>query len=45
LKEIITETNIVVDKDGLKIITLDSTENVLIHLKLNADKFEGFYCD
>jgi DNA polymerase III sliding clamp (beta) subunit (PCNA family) len=45
LKEIITETNILIDKDGMKIITLDSTKNVLVHLKLYADKFESYYCD
>lgn len=45
LKEILTDTNIVFDESGVKLITTDSTKSVLIHMKLDADKFESYYCE
>ena len=45
LKEILTDTNIIFDKTGIKILTTDSTKTVLIHMKLEHDKFEDFYCE
>ena len=44
LKEIVTETNISFDKDGLKIKTMDTSHTVLVHLKLDASKFEKYEC-
>ena len=44
LKEILTDTNLIFDKSGIKIMTTDSTKTVLIHMKLESDKFEEFYC-
>jgi proliferating cell nuclear antigen len=45
LKEILTDTNIVFDDTGVKIITTDSTKTVLIHMKLDRDKFEDYHCE
>ena len=45
LKEILTDTNILFDENGIKLITTDSTKSVLIHMKLDADKFESYYCE
>jgi len=45
LKEILTDTNITFESSGIKLITTDSTKTVLIHMKLDADKFESYYCE
>jgi proliferating cell nuclear antigen len=44
LKDILTDVNLEVDETGLKIVAMDNTNIVLIHLKLEADKFEEYYC-
>jgi len=44
LKEIIAEANIEFDPTGIKIVTVDETHTNLVYLKLNADKFEHYYC-
>ena len=44
LKEILTDGNITISETGIKIITTDSTNSVLIHLKLEAENFEYFKC-
>ena len=44
LKEILTDCNLIIDSTGIKIIAMDSTHTVLIHMKLEADKFESYYC-
>ena len=49
LKEILTDVNIVFSKDHVKIIETDGTDpngfvNVAVHLKLETDKFEHYYC-
>jgi len=44
LKEILTDTNIIFDETGIKLITTDSTKTVLIHMKLDANKFESYHC-
>jgi proliferating cell nuclear antigen len=45
LKDILTDVNLEVDENGLKIVAMDNTNIVLIHMKLDADKFEEYYCD
>jgi len=45
LKDILTDVNLEIDSTGLKIVAMDNTNIVLIHLKLEADKFEDFYCE
>ena len=43
MKEILMDVNLEFDENGLKIVALDNTHIVLIHLKLHADKFEKYY--
>ena len=45
LKEILTDANLELDSKGLKIMTMDPSHTVLIHLKLDADKFEKYVCN
>jgi proliferating cell nuclear antigen len=45
LKEILTDTVIEITEEYIKICTMDSSHIILIHLKLDADKFEYFYCE
>jgi len=44
LKEILTEANLEFDATGIKVIDVDETHTVLTYLRLNADRFEYFYC-
>ena len=44
LKEILAEANLEFDSTGIKIIDVDETHTVLTYLRLNADRFEYFYC-
>jgi proliferating cell nuclear antigen len=44
LKEILTEANLEFDNTGIKIMAMDETHTVLVHLKLLADRFNEFYC-
>lgn len=45
MKEILMDVNLEFDDTGMKIIALDNTHIVLIHLKLEADKFEKYFCE
>jgi proliferating cell nuclear antigen len=45
LKEILMDVNLEIDETGIKIVAMDNTHIVLIHLKLEADKFEHYYCE
>jgi len=45
MKEILMDVNLEFDDTGMKIIALDNTHVVLIHLKLEADKFEKYHCE
>ena len=45
LKEILNDANFTIDKNGIKLMATDSTCNVLVHMKLIADKFEYFLCN
>ena len=45
LKEILMDVNLEFNNTGMKIIAMDNTHIVLIHLKLEADKFEKFFCE
>tara|TARA_Y100000590_G_scaffold444530_1_gene575386 strand:+ start:3207 stop:4016 length:810 start_codon:yes stop_codon:yes gene_type:complete len=44
LKEILTDANFEFEKNGIKLIAMDTTHTVLVHLKLLAEKFEYYYC-
>ena len=45
LKDILTDTNIEISKSGLKIIAMDPSHTVLVHLKLEAKEFQEFICN
>lgn len=45
LKELLTDTCIEFDETGMKIITMDNSHVVLVHLKLDASKFEHYHCE
>lgn len=45
LKELLADTVIEVDPSGLKIVTMDNSRVVLVHLRLEAKRFEVFHCD
>ena len=44
LKEILTDANIEFSSDAMKIVTMDPTQTILVHLKLEKENFEYFYC-
>ena len=44
LKEILTEANFVFDDSGIKLMAMDSTHTILIHMKLDGNNFEYFHC-
>ena len=45
LKDILLETNIIFQKNGIKIINMDKSHTILVHLFLAAENFEIFECD
>lgn len=45
LKEILTDANLEFDKTGLKVMAMDTTHTVLVHLKLKAENFESYFAD
>jgi len=42
LKSILVEMSLVFDKDGIRMIAMDNTRTVLVHLRLYANKFEKY---
>ena len=44
LKEHLTEANLDFSPDGIEILQMDGTHIVLVHLKLEPDNFEKYYC-
>lgn len=44
MKELLTDTSIEFDETGMKIVSMDNSRVVLVHLKLDAAKFEHYYC-
>jgi len=44
LKDILTDVNLQISNEGLKIISMDGSKVAVIHLKLEASKFEKFKC-
>ena len=45
LKEILTDTNLIFDKSGIKLVATDNSQIVLVHMKLLAENFEFFHCE
>lgn len=44
LKELLTDTVLEVDETGIRVVAMDVSHVVLVHLKLQADKFEMYRC-
>lgn len=44
LKEILTDTNLIIDGSGIKLIATDNSKIVLIHMKLLSENFEHYFC-
>ena len=44
LKDILTDVNLQFSDEGIKIISMDGSKQAVINLKLDASKFEKFYC-
>lgn len=44
IKELLTDTCIEFDETGMKIVAMDTSHIVLVHLKLSAEKFEYYHC-
>jgi len=44
LKDILTDVNLQISQEGLKIISMDGSKQAVVNLKLEANKFEKFYC-
>jgi len=44
LKDILTDANIEFDSNGMKIMAMDGTHTILVHLKIQADRFDEWYC-
>ncbi len=45
IKPYIKEANLVIDSEGIKLTTMDISKSSLTHIKLEADKFESFFCE
>jgi proliferating cell nuclear antigen len=45
LKEILIDANFEFTKEGIRIMKMDSSSTVLVHLRLHADNFESYFCD
>lgn len=45
LRDLLTEGNLECNEDGIKLLSVDPTRTVLVHLKLFASKFEEYRCD
>ena len=44
LKEVLTDVNMYFDSTGIRIMCMDGSKIALVHLKLDSDKFEQYYC-
>jgi proliferating cell nuclear antigen len=44
IKDILTDANLEFDSTGLKIMAMDGTHTILVHLRLQADRFDEFHC-
>ena len=42
LRSILVEMSLLFDKDGIRMVAMDNTRTVLVHLRLHADKFEKY---
>ena len=44
LKDILLDTNIIFTKEGIKLVNMDRTHTILVHLFLKSENFEFFEC-
>lgn len=44
LKDILTDINLQISKDGLKIMSMDGSKQAVVNLRLDSSKFEKFEC-
>ena len=44
LKDILVETNITFEQDGMRIVSMDKSHTTVIHLHLRSEEFEHYYC-
>lgn len=44
LKCILVEMNFIFDNEGIRMVAMDNTRTVMVHLRLAADKFEKYAC-
>ncbi len=44
VKDILTDANLEIDSTGIKVLSMDGTHTILVHLRLQADRFDEFYC-
>jgi proliferating cell nuclear antigen len=44
LKDILVDINIEFNETGIKIMEIDATQSILVHLHLDAAKFQHYYC-
>jgi len=45
LKDVLNDVTLTFDSTGVKIIAMDGSHVALIHMKLEADRFEHYHCD
>jgi proliferating cell nuclear antigen len=45
LKCILVEMNFTFDKEGIRMVAMDNTRTVLVHMRLNASQFEKYTCN
>ena len=45
LKDVLNDINVTFDETGIKIMAMDGSHVALIHMKLESEKFEEYYCD
>lgn len=44
LKDMILETNITFTQNGIKILNMDKSQTILSYLRLDAEKFDDYFC-
>ena len=45
IQHILTDVNLIFDKTGMKMLAKNGNGNAMVHLKLNSDEFEHYYCE
>ena len=45
LKGLLTQANLVFDEEGVRMVTMNNGNTILVHLRLHASKFERYKCE